>query len=98
MSVPAMTKTFDTIADIIADVCNVDRDKISPESHVINDLGIDSLDFLDVTFAIDKSFGIKMPIQKWTEEVNEDNSKAERYFVMKNLCLRIDELVAAKSA
>lgn len=93
-----MTKTFDTISDIIADVCNVDRDKIAPDSHVINDLGIDSLDFLDVTFAIDKSFGIKMPIQKWTEEVNADNSKAERYFVMKNLCTRIDELVAAKGA
>lgn len=93
-----MTTTFDTIADIIADVCNVDRNKIAPDSHVINDLGIDSLDFLDVTFAVDKSFGIKMPIQKWTEEVNEDNSKAERYFVMKNLCTRIDELVAAKSA
>jgi acyl carrier protein len=93
-----MTKTFDTIADIISDVCNVEREKISPDSHVINDLGIDSLDFLDVTFAIDKSFGIKMPIQKWTEEVNVDNSKAERYFVMKNLCARIDELVAAKSA
>lgn len=93
-----MSKTFDTIADIIADVCNVDRDKISPDSHVINDLGIDSLDFLDVTFAIDKSFGIKMPIQKWTEEVNADSSKAERYFIMKNLCARIDELVAAKSA
>lgn len=93
-----MTATFDTIADIIADVCNVDRNKIAPDSHVINDLGIDSLDFLDVTFAVDKAFGIKMPIQKWTEEVNEDNSMAERYFVMKNLCTRIDELVAAKSA
>ena len=93
-----MSQTFDAIADIIADVCNVERDKIAPDSHVINDLGIDSLDFLDVTFAIDKSFGIKMPIQKWTEEVNVDNTKAERYFVMKNLCARIDELVAAKSA
>ena len=26
---------------------------ITPESHAINDLGIDSLDFLDVAFAID---------------------------------------------
>ncbi len=93
-----MTGTFDTIADIIADVCNIERTKIQPDTHVINDLGIDSLDFLDVTFAIDKKFGIKMPVEKWTQEVNEGTVPAEQYFIMKNLCARIDELVAAKPA
>ena len=39
-----MSKTFDTVADIIADTCDIDRDTITPESHVIDDLGIDSLD------------------------------------------------------
>ncbi len=93
-----MTSTFDTIADIIADVCNIERDKIQPDTHVISDLGIDSLDFLDVTFAIDKKFGIKMPVEKWTQEVNEGTVPAEQYFIMKNLSTRIDELVAAKPA
>ncbi len=90
--------TFDTIADIIADVCNIEREQITPDSNVNSDLGIDSLDFLDVTFAIDKAFGIKMPVQKWVEEVNEGKAPAENYFVIKNLCARIDELVAAKAA
>lgn len=93
-----MTTTYDTIADIIADVCNIERDKITPDTHVISDLGIDSLDFLDVTFAIDKQFGIKMPVEKWTQEVNEGKVPADQYFIMKNLCSRIDELVKAKSA
>jgi hypothetical protein len=39
-----------------------------------------------------------MPIEKWTQEVNEGKTPAENYFVMKNLCTRIDELVAAKAA
>ena len=92
-----MTTTFDRIADIISDVCNIERDQIKPDAHVIKDLGIDSLDFLDVTFAIDKAFQIKMPIEKWTAEVNEGKTPPETYFVMKNLCARIDELVAAKA-
>ena len=46
--------TFDKVADIIAEICGIDRATITPESHAINDLGIDSLDFLDVAFAIDK--------------------------------------------
>ena len=93
-----MSDTFAAVADIIAEVCGIDRETVRPESHTINDLGIDSLDFLDVTFAIDKKFGIKMPIEQWMQEVNEGKSSAEDYFVLKNLCARIDELVAAKAA
>ena len=93
-----MASTFDTVADIIADTCDIERDKITPESHAINDLGIDSLDFLDVAFAIDKAFGIKMPLETWMQDVNENKVSTEEYFVMKNLCANIDKLVAAKSA
>ena len=93
-----MPSTFDTIADIIADTCDIAREKITPESHAINDLGIDSLDFLDIAFAIDKSFGIKMPIEQWTQDVNDGKVKTEEYFVLGNLCANIDKLVAAKPA
>ena len=48
-----MASTFETVAGIIAETCDLERDTITPDSHAINDLGIDSLDFLDVAFAID---------------------------------------------
>ena len=92
------TNAFDTVATIIADTCDIPRDTITPESHAINDLGIDSLDFLDIAFAIDKSFGIKLPIERWTQEVNDGQATTEQYFVLKNLCARIDDMVAARSA
>ena len=72
--------------------------KITPESHAIDDLGIDSLDFLDIAFAIDKAFGIKLPLEQWTQEVNDGKATTEQYFVLKNLCARIDELMASKGA
>jgi acyl carrier protein len=93
-----MSGTFDKVADIIAETCDIPRDTITPESHAINDLEIDSLDFLDVAFAIDKTFGIKMPLEQWTAEVNEGKATTDKYFVLKNLSARIDELVAAKGA
>lgn len=93
-----MASTFETVAGIISETCDIPRDKIAPESHAINDLGIDSLDFLDVTFAIDKAFGIKMPLEEWTQEVNEGKVSSDRYFVMKDLCSNIDSLVAEKAA
>ena len=89
--------TFDKVADIIADTSEIPREEIQPDSHTIDDLGIDSLDFLDIVFAIDKEFGIKIPLEEWTQNVNDGKAATEEYFVMKNLCTRIDELVAAKA-
>jgi acyl carrier protein len=93
-----MPSTFDTVAGIISETCDIPRDKIAPDSHAINDLGIDSLDFLDVTFAIDKAFGIKMPLEQWTQEVNEGKVSSDEYFVLSHLCANIDKLTAAKAA
>jgi acyl carrier protein len=93
-----MPTTFETVTGIISEICNIPPEKITPESHAINDLGIDSLDFLDVTFAIDKAFGIKMPLEQWTQEVNDGKVSSDQYFVIKGLCANIDQLVAAKAA
>jgi acyl carrier protein len=93
-----MSQTFDKVADIIAETCNIPRENIKPDSHVINDLGIDSLDFLDTAYSIDKAFGIKLPLEQWTAEVNEGKATTDHYFVLNNLCTRIDGLVGAKGA
>lgn len=93
-----MASTFDTVADIMSEICGIDRESITPTSHAIDDLGIDSLDFLDVAFAIDKAFAIKLPLEQWTQEVNSGNVPSERYFVLQGLCDNIDQLIAAKTA
>jgi acyl carrier protein len=93
-----MASTFDTVANIISETCDIEREKITPDSHAIDDLGIDSLDFLDIAFAIDKAFGIKLPLEQWTQEVNDGKATTEQYFVLKNLCSRIDDLIATKGA
>ena len=90
-----MTNTFETVAAIISETSDIPLEEIKPESNAMEDLGIDSLDFLDIAFAIDKSFGIKIPLASWTEELQAGNAKVEDYFLMKNLCKRIDELAVA---
>lgn len=89
--------TFEKVADIISKIGEIDRDKITPESHTINDLEIDSLDFLDIVFEIDKEFGIKIPIEEWTQEINEGKAQTEDYFTMKTLCAKIDSLKKQKN-
>src|SRR6202451_2019063 len=93
-----MSSTFDQVATIIAETCDIPRDTITRESHAMYDLGIDIRDFLDIAFAIDKAFGIKLPLEKWTQEVNDGKATTDQYFVLKHTCDRIDELIAAKGA
>jgi acyl carrier protein len=93
-----MTTTFEAVAEIISDTSDIPLDEITPEKNAFTDLGIDSLDFLDIAFAIDKNFGIKIPLEKWTEELNENKASVDEYFILSKLCDRIDELIAAKDA
>lgn len=93
-----MQSTFETIADIIAKNCDIPRETILPGSHAIDDLGIDSLSFLDIAFEIDKTFGIKLPLEEWTQDVNEGKVKSEEFFKLDNLCRKVDELRATKVA
>ncbi len=92
-----MSSTFPTVAKIISDICDIPIEKITPESHVTEDLGVDSLNFLDAVFDIDRTFGITIPLEDWTQQVNEGQVRGSRYFVLKNFCAEVDKLVAAKS-
>ncbi|WP_019222595.1 acyl carrier protein [Bartonella rattaustraliani] len=72
------------------------RSIILVETHTADDLGDDSLDFFDIVFTLDKDFKIKVPLKKWTQEVNEESVATEEYFVLKSFCAKIDELIALK--
>jgi len=39
-----------------------------------------------------------MPLEQWTQEVNDGKATTDQYFQLNNLCTRIDELVAVKGA
>ena len=93
-----MRPTFNIVAEIIAVTCEVPRERITPNSNLVNDLGIDSLDLLDITFAIDDAFGIAMPIGQWLHAVHVGRIPSDQYFVMKRFCGNIDApIVAAKA-
>jgi acyl carrier protein len=87
-----MASTFEKVAEIIARTSDVELERITPESHITKDLEIDSLAFLDIAFEIDQEFKIQIPVEKWMEEINQGNASAEEFFIMKNLCAKIDQL------
>lgn len=44
----------------VAETLNIDKGSIRPESSLMKDLDAESLDFLDITYRLEQTFGIKM--------------------------------------
>jgi acyl carrier protein len=50
----------DRVKDIIVDVLRVKPEDVTPTTHLMKDLGADSLDTLDVALLIEKTFDMKI--------------------------------------
>lgn len=87
-----MASTFESVAEIISSTSDVPLERIKPESHIMKDLEVDSLAFLDIAFEIDQKFGIKMPIEDWMQAVNEKGVNSDEFFLVGNLCKNIEQL------
>jgi len=49
------------VVDIIANQLGVEKDLITPEAHVIDDLGADSLDVVELIMALERAFDVEIP-------------------------------------
>lgn len=54
-------KVFEVVREVLADVLELDLSEIGSESKLVDDLGADSLDIVDLSFSLSKKFNIKMP-------------------------------------
>lgn len=52
---------FEKLQSIIADVLNIEAEKITPETTFVDDLGADSLDVFQIIMGIEDEFDIQIP-------------------------------------
>ena len=52
---------FEKLKEILAEQLELDEDKITYESHILDDLGADSLDVVDLIMSIEDEFGMEVP-------------------------------------
>ena len=56
-----MASVKDRVIDIVAEQLGVDKEKVTPETHFINDLGADSLDTVELVMELEEEFDISIP-------------------------------------
>jgi acyl carrier protein len=49
------------VIDIVAEQLGVEKDKITRETHFVNDLGADSLDTVELVMELEEEFNISIP-------------------------------------
>jgi acyl carrier protein len=64
-------KVYDEVKKAIVETLRVDENQIKPESSLIKDIGAESLDFLDINYRLEQTFGIKMARHFILEHVEE---------------------------
>ena len=53
--------TFEKIAELIADQLGIDKDSITEDSRLLEDLKADSLDTVEMLMTVEDEFGIQIP-------------------------------------
>lgn len=51
---------FEKIQEVLEDALGVDEDEVVPTARLGEDLGAESIDYLDISFRLEKAFGIKI--------------------------------------
>ena len=73
---------FEKLQAIIADVLNVPKDDITPETTFVDDLGADSLDIFQIIMGIEDEFDIEI-----------DNEEAEKITTVQDAVEQIKKAV-----
>jgi acyl carrier protein len=68
---------FPKVAETIADAIGCDVEKVKPDSSLIEHLGAESIDFVDIIFRLQRQFKVKIPRGKIVEEARGSLSEAE---------------------
>ena len=71
------------VLSLLKDFDKVEPTKLTLDSHFINDLGLDSLDQVEITMALEDEFNIELS-DKDAEEVYTPRQAVEKIFQNKN--------------
>ena len=58
------TEIEQKVRSLLIDELEIDEDKVFPDSRLKEDMGIDSLDYVDIVAVVLSTFGIKVNIEK----------------------------------
>lgn len=59
----------DTVNNALAEEFELEAENLQPDAHLYTDLGLDSLDAVDMVIVLEKAFGCKLRDEKAVREI-----------------------------
>jgi acyl carrier protein len=69
-------EVFDKLLPLVQEVTGVPEERIRMESVLIEDLGAESLDLLDLSFLIEEAFGVTIGADEFERRVRSDSPES----------------------
>jgi len=58
---------IENVNEFLSEEFEIEESALKPDAHLIDDLGIESLDFVDIVVTIEKEFGFKVKREEITQ-------------------------------
>ena len=68
---------YPKVAETVADALGCEPEDVKPDASLIDDLGAESIDFLDLVFRLERAFKVKIPRGKIVEDARGTLPEAE---------------------
>lgn len=86
MSKPSLRDVHETVEKIILQYCDtadLGIERIEDDMSLTQELGVDSVDFLDIVFEIEDTYKIQFPLEEWSASApgGEKNTHKMKDFV-----------------
>ena len=66
------TDVFKKVKEIIVDSCGIEEDKITPDSTIFDELGIDSIDMIDIMYNLEAEYDVPLVIGDFNKEASKE--------------------------
>src|SRR5256885_17031651 len=73
----AQTQTISAVQDAVVGALGVSEDEAAPDATLMDDLGAESIDLLDILFRIERSTGVKIQASDLGDEIQGGISDEE---------------------
>ena len=94
-----LTHSYDELRSIVARLANSNQGEIDRDTSIVDELNLDSLRLLDLTFAIEDAFEIdEFPMQQWYDAEAKSGGKRFTIGSLLSACERVSSATKASSS
>lgn len=86
---------FEALREILIASLGVEKDAVRPDASLVNDLGAESIDFLDIGFKVKQTFGVEFPMRTVQDTIASWRNLEDLKVLLENrygVALQADEM------